>query len=280
VLSGYDWVPALGTRRAIQQEVGKQAILLKLKDVGLGNKVIRLKRYVELPVDARNIYDHAESEWSLGEEQTSWVLVMKTWLARLAGGYPKEDCPAGHHDAKVKEILRLLEQEIEDDRVVIWFRFNDELRAAVTALKKAGYTAAGITGDTPLLLRGARMQSLATGRLRLLCVQIKCGRYGLDMSSASTAIYYSNTYSVNDREQTEKRIEHPKKKKPLTYIDIISRNTVDEDVTASLALARLDSRSFERDLMAAFKERWNANNHSRNTTARAGKTLRHPVAQS
>ena len=47
-------------------------------------------------------------------------------------------------------------------------------------------------------------------------------------------IYYSNGYDLEKRQQSEARIDRIGQKKPMTYIDIIAENTVDEKIVKSL----------------------------------------------
>jgi SNF2 family DNA or RNA helicase len=47
-------------------------------------------------------------------------------------------------------------------------------------------------------------------------------------------IYYSNGYDLEKRQQSEARIDRIGQKKPMTYIDIIAEDTVDEKIVKSL----------------------------------------------
>ena len=47
-------------------------------------------------------------------------------------------------------------------------------------------------------------------------------------------IYYSNGYDLEKRQQSEARIDRIGQKKPMTYIDIIAEDTVDDKIVKSL----------------------------------------------
>ena len=47
-------------------------------------------------------------------------------------------------------------------------------------------------------------------------------------------IYYSNGYDLEKRQQSEARIDRIGQKKPMTYIDILAENTIDEKIVKSL----------------------------------------------
>ena len=60
------------------------------------------------------------------------------------------------------------------------------------------------------------------------------GGYGITLTAASTMIYYSNGYDLEKRQQSEARIDRIGQTRPMTYIDILCENTVDEKIVKSL----------------------------------------------
>ena len=60
------------------------------------------------------------------------------------------------------------------------------------------------------------------------------GGYGITLTAASTMIYYSNGYDLEKRQQSEARIDRIGQEKPMTYIDIICEDTVDERIVKAL----------------------------------------------
>ena len=60
------------------------------------------------------------------------------------------------------------------------------------------------------------------------------GGYGITLTAASNMIYYSNGYDLEKRQQSEARIDRIGQKKPMTYIDILAEDTIDEKIVKSL----------------------------------------------
>ena len=60
------------------------------------------------------------------------------------------------------------------------------------------------------------------------------GGYGITLTAASTMIYYSNGYDLEKRQQSEARIDRIGQKFPMTYIDIMAEDTVDERIVKAL----------------------------------------------
>jgi SNF2 family DNA or RNA helicase len=62
----------------------------------------------------------------------------------------------------------------------------------------------------------------------------KTASTGLTLTSASSVIYYSNSYSLEDRLQSEDRAMRIGQKKNVVYRDLVARNTVDEKIIKAL----------------------------------------------
>jgi SNF2 family DNA or RNA helicase len=223
---GFDWIPKPGVIGLIKERISRQAYTLTRKQAGLGNRKIYECRYVDLPQKVRNAMNDAERKFAVGEIETKYVPVTRVWMARLAGG-----CfPDFEHTAKLDELTYLLTTELRREQAVVWFRFNDELHAASAALTKAGVSNVRLHGGVGRDLRKERLDLCRKRRRRVALVQLKLGRFGLNYSFASTAIYYSQDYEHEVRAQSEDRIEHITKQQPLLYIDLLARDSIDEDI--------------------------------------------------
>ena len=60
------------------------------------------------------------------------------------------------------------------------------------------------------------------------------GGYGLTLTQAKTVIYYSNSYNLEVRQQSEDRAHRIGQTDNVLYIDIIARGTIDEMIISSL----------------------------------------------
>jgi SNF2 family DNA or RNA helicase len=70
--------------------------------------------------------------------------------------------------------------------------------------------------------------------VRFLVGTTQTGGYGITLTAASTMIYYSNGYDLEKRQQSEARIDRIGQHFPMTYIDLMVENTVDERIVKSL----------------------------------------------
>ena len=60
------------------------------------------------------------------------------------------------------------------------------------------------------------------------------GGYGLTLTVASYVVYFSNSYNLEVREQSEDRAHRIGQDKNVTYIDLITENTIDEFIVSAL----------------------------------------------
>jgi len=65
------------------------------------------------------------------------------------------------------------------------------------------------------------------------------GGYGLTLTAAHTMVYYSNSFDLEKRLQSEDRAHRIGQTKNVTYIDLIAVGTVDEKIVKALR-AKID----------------------------------------
>jgi hypothetical protein len=56
----------------------------------------------------------------------------------------------------------------------------------------------------------------------------------VDFTRARYAVYYSIGYSLGDFEQSEKRLHRPGQKGSVTYYHIVTKDSIDEKIYATL----------------------------------------------
>ena len=136
---------------------------------------------------------------------------------------------------RVDELMDVLE-EVEG-KAVIWAHFRQDIRTIVAAIEKK-YPASVVTyyGDTTTDERQNAIKRIQNkdSKVRFLVGTPQTGGYGISLTGASTMIYYSNGYDLEKRQQSEARIDRIGQEKPMTYIDIMCEDTVDDKIVLSL----------------------------------------------
>jgi SNF2 family DNA or RNA helicase len=75
--------------------------------------------------------------------------------------------------------------------------------------------------------------------LRFFVGNPSTGGYGLTLTAAHTMVYYSNSFDLEKRLQSEDRAHRIGQTKNVTYIDLIAVGTVDEKIVKALR-AKID----------------------------------------
>ena len=254
-INPWQFNPKYGTLDAVKEWVHDRAFVLTRKEAKVGSRKVFEKRTVPLNAAQKKLIKLAKEEYETGTLTTAHILVVLTWLARIAGGFHPETL-ACVNPAKGRELLSLLTGELKGEQTLVWFRFNAELFAISKLLEKAGIPHYCVTGDTPKPDREAYRHDFQKGKIDVMLIQVKCGKVGLDLSASSTSIYYSNTFSNDDRAQSEDRLIHPKQKwkeDTCLLLDLVSEGSIDEDVVEALRAKRQLSNLI---LIKLWEKRW------------------------
>lgn len=236
--AGFEWFPNRGVKAMYETELAKHCYVLSAKDAGIPDERIYERRYCDLNQTMRRLYHKINEEFAIGDLLTRWVPVAQTWLAQVAGGC----LPAGFRESvgaaftphKFKELESLVRGELRGKPLVVFFRFNRELRLAARRLREMGIKLGVFTGWNKPHQRKRVVADFQAGRTQMLLAQGKAARFGQNFSRASAAIFFSNWWDWNTRSQLEARIRHPDRKEPALYIDLVTRGTVDEAAAKAL----------------------------------------------
>ncbi len=208
------------------------------------------KRWVEMTKTQAKMYKQMRSKMTaelneLEHVTATIVLTQMLRLQQIVGGFAPVEDPftletinkkiAGGNP-KVEEVMRLVEEA--QGKVIIWARFVAEIDAIATALadKYGEATVGKFYGPTPNDERTAirrRFQD-ADDPLRFFVGNQATGRYGLTLTQGTTVIYYSNSFSLDDRLQSEDRAMRIGQDSRVVYVDLLAKGTIDQKVVASL----------------------------------------------
>ena len=164
------------------------------------------------------------------------ILTRLVRLSQVASGFVKTDqgeivpVPSG----KMAELENVLD-EIEGQKVIIWCHFRYEMSCIEALLKKKGMKFVQIHGDVPPPDRTeANKQFQEDPRVQVFLGQVQTAGMGLTLTAAANVVYYSNTFSLSDRLQSEDRCHRIGQNKAVTYVDIVVSKTIDEKIVQAL----------------------------------------------
>jgi len=256
--------------RVLYQNLDELARLLKpissrvLKEdmVDLPPKVYT-RMYYDMTPKQRAHYDRLEKEFMTFYEENSapdpdnpdgprilmtsadLAIVRQLRLQQIALGYlVSDDSKQVHLIDDDPPSLKLLREVVEDlsHPAIIWCRFRKDVELICGLL---GNSAVRYDGTVDADGRRAAMVAFQGGHVPYFVATPDAAGEGLTLTAAKTAIYYSNSWRLIHREQSEDRchrigqggVDH------VQYIDIVARNSIAEDI--------LDGLMFKQETAAA-----------------------------
>ena len=201
-----------------------------------------MKRIIKLTPEQEKIYGQmkrlALAEMEGKTMSTATVLTQLMRLQQINCGHFTAD-DGTIKDIKNNRIPELLDtlEEIHG-KVVIWAHYQYDVETIVEHLTEEYGDNSVVTyyGLTPMSDRQDNIQKFQDKEspVRFLVGTTQTGGYGITLTAASTMIYYSNGYDLEKRQQSEARIDRIGQHFPMTYIDLMVENTIDERIVKAL----------------------------------------------
>ena len=137
---------------------------------------------------------------------------------------------------RIKELVSITEEF--DGKAIIWATYRHDIEAIKLELQKAyGMSSVGTYyGDTEEEDRQTAVRDFQDpdSDMRFFVGNPRTGGYGLTLTAASVVIYFSNSFDLEIRMQSEDRAHRIGQTKNVTYIDLIAPKTVDEKIVHAL----------------------------------------------
>ena len=200
-----------------------------------------MKRIIQLSPEQKRLYQQMKSMALAelnGKMLTTFNAVTQIMrLQQITCGHFKADDDSIQEikNNRITELMNVLE-EVEG-KAVIWAHWRHDIATIVREIEKE-YPGSVMTyyGDTTTEDRQKAIRAIQNpeSKIRFLVGTPQTGGYGITLTGASTMIYYSNGYDLEKRQQSEARIDRIGQKKPMTYIDILAEDTVDEKIVKAL----------------------------------------------
>ena len=235
----------VGFRRLdeLTEALDKHSFRVRKEDcLDLPDKVY-MRREVELTKEQKKAYEQmknfALARLQSGELSTTQnVLTQLLRLQQICCGNLTDDAGVIHPlpSNRIDALLDICD-EIQG-KALIWATWSMDIRSIAEALRDrfSVQAVATLHGETPDSERQKVVESFQDrqSELRFIVGHPKTGGYGLTLTAATTVIYYSNSYDLELRIQSEDRAHRIGQTNKVTYIDLISPKTVDEKIVRAL----------------------------------------------
>ena len=205
-------------------------------------------RYVGLTNEQISMYNqirqHAMVLLDTGEMATApAVITQMLRLQQIMSGHLKtDDGEMLYFPSKRMDALEEIVNE-HDGKAIIWSRFRYDIIGITKMLnEKFGEgCAAAYFGDTPDEERNNAVKNFQNPDhpLRFFVGNPATAGYGLTLTEANLVVYYANDFNLETRVQSEDRAHRIGQRNNVTYIDLITEGTIDENIVKSLR-AKID----------------------------------------
>jgi SNF2 family DNA or RNA helicase len=187
------------------------------------------------PAEARAYRDMERefvTEVKAGAVTAANALVKLLRLAQITGGLIETD--EGERERLGASKQALLSEVLEEcgrEPVAVFCRFRSDLDQVLESARDLGLSTAELSGR--------RNDIAATGGKwehgEVLAVQEQAGGVGVDLTRCRFLVFWSLGYSLGNHEQARGRVRRPGQTRPVTYIYLVARGTVDRKVREALA---------------------------------------------
>lgn len=207
---------------------------------------IYVTRDVELTSEQKALYKQMKDlSFSAYEDEIMSVQVVLTKILRLhqilCGSFTTDE-------GEVKRIpnnrLAALADVLDETsgKVIIWANYIQNIKDIEEMLtEKYGaesfVTYIGSTGNDARV-EAIKLFQNANSPVRFFIGNVQTAGRGITLTAANTVIYYSNNYSLEMRQQSEDRAHRHGQTNPVTYVDLIVRDSIDEKIIKALLAKR------------------------------------------
>ena len=202
---------------------------------------IFMKRHVTLTPDQKKVYEQMKkAAMAVLNGKVTTTMTVLTQLMRLhqitCGHFTADDGTSQAVDSnRLNELMNVLDET--EGKAIIWANYQLSVGEIIQRIIKE------YGEDSYVHYYGLTSQEERQDNIRKFQNDPKCrflvgtpqtGGYGITLTQAHTVIYYSNGYDLEKRLQSEDRAHRIGQTKNVTYIDLITEDTVDEKIVEAL----------------------------------------------
>jgi len=202
---------------------------------------IFMKRHVALTADQKKIYEQMKkAAMAVLNGKVTTTMTVLTQLMRLhqitCGHFTADDgSTQAVNSNRLNELMDVLAET--EGKAIIWANYQLSVGEIIQRIiKEYGEDSYvhyyGLTSQEDRQDNIRKFQN--DPNCRFIIGTPQTGGYGITLTQAHTVIYYSNSYDLEKRLQSEDRAHRIGQKKTVTYIDLIAEDTVDEKIVKAL----------------------------------------------
>jgi len=225
----------------LQKKIAQHSFRVKLEDCYDLPAKMYIRRDVEMTKEQAhhyaNIREFATSALSMEDRVTATIVLTQLLrLHQILAGHVKTD--DGKYvdipENKTDELLQVLEGY--GGKAIIWVAYDRDVYKLTKVLSEI-YGSASVArfwGGNPDTRESEEAAFKDDPNCRFMIATASAGGRGRTWAGADLMIYYSNTFSLEHRMQSEERAQLVGKKVSVGYVDLVVRESVEEKILHAL----------------------------------------------
>lgn len=209
------------------------------------------RRYFQMTDPQRWAYEDAKEEILATldpDDFTSYTIFqLFTALQQVVSGYRNKKGDITELPHRRPDVLERIINEIPaDEKIIIWAKYHYDIRQIMDVLKPFG-PAVEFHGG---LTERQRNESVRLFRdsARFLVATPSAGGHGLTLNEAAHVIFYNNGFKYSERVQAEDRCHRIGQDRPVTYIDLVCVQSIDDRIMRALDAKGNTVQAFKREI--------------------------------
>lgn len=233
--AGWKLIAKNGTPKEISDKMfGKATRFLKKECIDIPDKLYD-QRILELPLYNKIKYDEMV-KWCITQIEGSdkvtapIILTQLLRLSQITSGFIKDvmnqEVPF-EENPKI-DALRDIFESSNGNKIVVWARFQHDIEQIIKLCKETeigGVTLYGKDNEQQRWININKFQK--ESGTKVIAGTAGTGGHGIDLTAANTVVYFSNSYSLEQRLQTEDRSHRAGQVNQVMYVDLLCKDTID-----------------------------------------------------
>jgi len=246
-MGGYGNYQITGYRdiETLKRKIAAHSIQLKKEDcLDLPEKIYE-RRILEMTPEIMTQYKCMKDELyaEIGNDEALTASIVLTKIIRLqqitSGAYVEKN-------PKLDELVEII-QEDTSRQVIVWCRFIPSIKVIEKKMQELNIQYSVLHGEIDD--RQGQINRFQAGETRVFIGQIQTGGVGVNITAGNIVVYFENTFSLEDRLQSEARAHRYGQRRNVTYIDIVYKGTIDMIVYEAIK----NKQDLAKTLVSCFK---------------------------
>jgi SNF2 family DNA or RNA helicase len=249
----YNYVPLPGAEEAIYKKIGDISVSMKAKDF-LPDlpKCLTVNHTAEMSPEEKKLYEELKKELVLtidgNEVDAANAAVLSGRLLEMANGavYNENHEVIRIHDRKLEMLSDLIEEAVGQNVLIAYWYQHDRSRI-IEYLKEKEITVRDLKTSEDVTDWNA-------GKIPVALISPASAGHGLNLQHGGhILIWFSLCWSLEMRQQTDARLNRQGQTEVVTIHNIVTKDTIDEDVLKALDGKNTTQENLIRAVQARLK---------------------------